>query len=112
VRRVGDECCTAEVTVRVLSGEWKVLIVWHLLQQRELRFSALRRRLGGVSEKMLTQQLRSLESHGVVSRKVHPVVPPRVEYSLTPLGRSLEPVVDAMCAWGERHRGAGRGGRS
>ena len=90
--------CPAETTLDVIGGRWKVPILWHLFDGTK-RFSELRRALAGVTQKMLTQQLRELERDGVVSRKVYPEVPPRVEYSLTDRGQSLRPVVDAMCKW-------------
>jgi DNA-binding HxlR family transcriptional regulator len=92
--------CPAERTLDVIGGRWKVPILWHLLQGT-LRFSELRRALPGVTQKMLTQQLRELERAGVVRRRVYPQVPPKVEYSLTDRGSSLKPVVDAMCKWGK-----------
>ena len=92
--------CPAERTLDVIGGRWKVPILWHLLK-KTLRFSELRRALPGVTQKMLTQQLRELERAGVVRRTVYPQVPPKVEYSLTERGASLKPVVDAMCKWGK-----------
>ena len=92
--------CPAEATLRVIGGRWKVPIVWHLFAGTR-RFSELRRGLPGVTQKMFTQQLRELERDGVLTRKVYPEVPPRVEYSLTDRGHSLKPVVDAMCKWGK-----------
>src|SRR5262245_48238854 len=91
--------CPAEMTLNIIGGRWKVLILWQLFQ-RECRFSELFRALDGITQKMLTQQLRELEKDGIVHRQVYPQVPPKVEYSLTPLGQSLRPVVDAMCEWG------------
>jgi DNA-binding HxlR family transcriptional regulator len=99
--------CPAETTLEVIGGRWKVPILW-LLFQGTRRFSELRRSLEGVTQKMLTQQLRELESDGIVNRKVYPQVPPKVEYSLTGEGQSLKPVVEAMCKWGKA-RGNGRG---
>jgi len=95
--------CPVETTLQVIAGRWKMVILYHLFEDTQ-RFSSLRRAIPGVTQKMLTQQLRELERDGVVSRRVYAEVPPRVEYSLTPLGRSLEPVMDAMCRWGTRHR--------
>lgn len=91
--------CPAEFTLGVIGGRWKVLILWHLFQETK-RFSELRRCLATVTQKMLTQQLRELEKDGIVRRQVYPQVPPKVEYSLTPRGQTLRPVVDAMCKWG------------
>jgi DNA-binding HxlR family transcriptional regulator len=90
--------CPAELTVHVIGGRWKAPIVYHLLSGTR-RFTELKRALGPVTPKMLTQQLRELEADGIVHREVYPQVPPRVEYSLTPRGRSLEPVIKAMCTW-------------
>ena len=95
--------CPAEYTLNVIGGRWKVLILWKLFQG-EHRFSALFRAMNGPTQKMLTQQLRELEHDGLVRRQVYAQVPPKVEYSLTPLGMSLKPVVNAMCAWGKKHR--------
>ena len=95
--------CPAEFTLGVIGGRWKVPIVWHLFGGAR-RFSELFRALKddsgkGVTQKMLTQQLRELERDGVVSRKVYAEVPPKVEYSLTERGLSLKPVVESMCRW-------------
>jgi DNA-binding HxlR family transcriptional regulator len=89
-----------ETTLAVIGGLWKVLVLRELLGGTK-RFSELRRALTGVTHRTLTQQLRELEAHGVVRRKVYRQVPPKVEYSLTPLGESLKPVLDAMHRWGE-----------
>ena len=95
--------CPAEITVDLLAGRWKIVILWFLLQDVQ-RFSDLRRRLTGVSQKVLTQQLREMEKDGIIVRKVFPDVPLKVEYSLTALGRSLEPIVAAMHQWGAAHQ--------
>ncbi len=92
--------CPAERTLDVVGGRWKVPIVWHLADGPK-RFSALQRDVGGVTQKALIQQLRELEADGVVARRVYAQVPPKVEYSLTPLGKSLMPIVLAMCKWGD-----------
>jgi DNA-binding HxlR family transcriptional regulator len=94
--------CPVEATLDVIGGKWKVLILFWL-QDQVWRFGELRRRIPHISERMLTQQLRELEENGIVHRKVHPVVPPRVEYSLTPYGRTLRPITDLMCEWGKKH---------
>ncbi|MGH9943669.1 MAG: winged helix-turn-helix transcriptional regulator [Pyrinomonadaceae bacterium] len=91
--------CPAETTLQIIGGRWKVLILFQLFQGVQ-RFSELQRALTGISQKMLTQQLREMERDGIVEREVFPQVPPRVEYSLTTLGDSLHPVIDAMCEWG------------
>ena len=94
--------CPAEYTLSRIGGRWKIPLIFHLLNSAK-RFSELARALDGVTQKMLTQQLREMERDGLVERKVFPEVPPRVEYSLTPLGKSLKPVVDSMCRWGLAH---------
>lgn len=91
--------CPVEVTLDAIDGRWKTLILWEL-RDKTLRFSEVRRRMPEITQRVLTQQLRELEADGIVRRKVYPVIPPRVEYSLTDLGRSLRPVLDVMCAWG------------
>lgn len=91
-----------EVTLEVIGGKWKSLLVYHLLQ-RPLRFSELKRLVPDITEKMLTQQLRELERDGVLSRTVFAEVPPRVEYRVTEHGATLKPVLEAMCQWGRSH---------
>lgn len=94
--------CPISLAQRLIGGKWKISILW-LLGQRTLRFGELRKSLPGITQKMLTQQLRELEEHSLVDRKVYPVVPPKVEYSLTDLGRELCPVLKQMCLWGQRY---------
>jgi DNA-binding HxlR family transcriptional regulator len=96
--------CPAEITLVVIGGRWKVLILFQLFQGVK-RFSELLRALEGVTQKMLTQQLREMEKDGIVRRTVYPQVPPKVEYSLTPLGETLKPIVGAMCKWGIQKQG-------
>ena len=91
-----------EVTLGVVGGKWKSVLVYHLLAG-PLRFSELKRRVPDITEKMLTQQLRELERAGVISRKVFAEVPPRVEYRATAHGATLKPVLEAMCNWGRSH---------
>ena len=95
------QSCPTEATLAVIGGRWKVPILWTLYADTH-RFGELSRQLTGITQKMLTQQLRELETDGLVHRKVYPEVPPRVEYSMTPLGRSLEPVLRSLTDWGER----------
>jgi DNA-binding HxlR family transcriptional regulator len=94
--------CPVEAAVEVFGGKWKALILWWL-QQRTWRFAELRRQIPGITEKMLTQQLRELEADGIVDRRVYPTVPPKVEYSLTEYGRSLKRALRAICDWGRNH---------
>jgi DNA-binding HxlR family transcriptional regulator len=94
--------CPVEAAVDVFGGKWKALILWWL-QQRTWRFAELHRQIPGVTEKMLTRQLRELEADGVVHRRVYATVPPKVEYSLTEYGRSLKRALQALCDWGRNH---------
>src|SRR6201987_3398690 len=94
-----------EASFRMLEGRWKMVIVFHLFDRGTLRFSELERAIPGVSQKMLIQQLRDLERDGVVSRIVHPVVPPKVEYRLTSGGEELCPALDELLFWAQRWKG-------
>jgi DNA-binding HxlR family transcriptional regulator len=94
--------CPVEATLAVIGGKWKVVILFWLRDDVR-RFSDLRRRIPGISERMLIQQLRELERDGIVHRDVHPQVPPKVEYSLTRYGHTLRPITDLMCDWGKKH---------
>lgn len=95
--------CPVETTLTIISDKWKVLILRDLMTGTK-RFGELKKSIGNVSQKVLTSQLRQMEESGVVSRKVYPEVPPRVEYSLTDLGKSLKPILDAMQNWGEGYK--------
>ena len=95
--------CPVETTLMLIGSKWKVLILRDLMPGTK-RFGELRRTLGSVSQKALTAQLRDMEACGLVNRRVYAEVPPRVEYSLTELGRSLRPILDAMWAWGEAYK--------
>jgi DNA-binding HxlR family transcriptional regulator len=94
-----------EETLKVLQGRWKLIILFYLFRDGTLRLSELERAIPGITQKVLIQQLRSLERHGVVSRLIHPVVPPRVEYSLTLWGQDLCPALDEMLYWAQRCKG-------
>ena len=93
-----------EEALKVLKGRWKLIILFYL-GDGTLRLSELERAIPGITQKMLVQQLRSLERDGVVSRFVHPVVPPKVEYSLTPRGHDLCPALDELLYWAQRGKG-------
>lgn len=95
--------CFFELTLQVMGGKWKPIILYHLSEARVLRFSELRRGMPGVTERMLTRQLRELEADGLVHRTVYREVPPRVEYGLTELGAGLVPILDQLRVWGERY---------
>lgn len=91
--------CPVEITLGVIGGKWKAMILYHL-QQGPARFNVLRRLIPGVTQRMLTQHLRELEADGIVTRTVLQVVPPHVEYAISPLGETLGPILDAMAHWG------------
>ena len=95
--------CPVETTLMLIGDKWKVLILRDLLPGTK-RFGELKKSIGTVSQRVLTAQLRDMERNGLVNRKVYPEVPPRVEYSLTELGRSLKPILDAMWDWGEEFK--------
>jgi len=94
--------CPVAATLELIGGKYKALILWHL-SGGTLRFSELHRRISGATPKMLTQQLRELESQELISRQVYPVIPPKVEYTLTELGRSLLPILVSMRDWGAEY---------
>ena len=96
--------CPVQATSNVLAGKWKVLIVWHL-SFGSRRFAEIRKLLPGISEKVLTDQLRELERDGVIKRHSANSVPPRVDYKLSDAGNELIPVMEAMCNWGTKHLG-------
>lgn len=91
--------CPVEVTLRLIGGKYKAVILWHL-SRGTLRYSELHRKMPRATDKMLAQQLRELEKDGLINRKVYPVVPPKTEYSMTDFGKTLFPILDAMCDWG------------
>ena len=95
--------CPVEVTLDLIDGKWKGVILYHL-QEGRLRFGELRKRLPGITQRMLTKQLRALEQDSLIVRKVYAEVPPRVDYELSETGLRLRPVIDALQAWGEDHR--------
>ena len=95
--------CPVETTLMLIGNKWKVLILRDLMEGTR-RFGELKRSIGSVSQKVLTQQLRAMEADGLVHREVYAEVPPRVEYSLTDLGLSLKPILDAMREWGEDYK--------
>jgi DNA-binding HxlR family transcriptional regulator len=98
---LNPDCPSRQVLDRI-ADKWTALIIYALSDGTH-RYSELQRRIGGVSQKMLTQTLRSLEDDGLIERKVYPVVPPMVEYSLTPLGSTLTEPLSAICQWAEKH---------
>jgi len=99
------ELCPVETTARIVGGRWKAAVLEQLFQGTK-RFSELKRAIRGITQRTLSQQLRQLQSTGIVERTVYPDTPPRVVYAVTPLGKSLRPLLDAMCHWGKSHSAA------
>ena len=97
------EKCPVETSIDVLAGKWKILILWYLRIETK-RYSELKKLLPRVTQKMLIQKLRELEEDGLVQREVYPVVPPKVEYSLTEYGKTLEPILKMLYKWGDIHK--------
>lgn len=95
--------CPVATTVQMIGSKWKLLIMRNLLQ-RPWRFNELKKDLEGISQKVLTDSLRSMEADGIITRTVYPEVPPRVEYALSDLGESMRPIMDAMAAWGTDYK--------
>ncbi len=95
--------CPVEVTLDLIDGKWKGVILFHL-QEGFLRFGELRRLMPGITQRMLTKQLRALEEDGLITRKVYAEVPPRVEYALSQTGERLRPVIDILRSWGLEHK--------
>jgi len=107
LRHVRLDCnpgCSVEAAISLIDGKWKCVVLFHLLRGTA-RFNEIRRRVPGVTQRMLTNQLRELEADGLITRKVYAQVPPKVEYSLSPLGRSLEPILVALKEWGDANIG-------
>jgi DNA-binding HxlR family transcriptional regulator len=96
-------CDSVQITVKVVGGKWKPPILY-LLGTGVMRFGQLKKAIGGITQKMLAQELKEMERDGLVNRKVYPVIPPKVEYSLTVYGKSLEPILKGMSEWGKKHK--------
>lgn len=95
--------CPVATTVQLIGGKWKILIIRNLMQQ-PWRFNELKRDLTGISQKVLTDSLRSMELDGIIKRKTYPEIPPHVEYSLSDLGKSMKPIIEAMAEWGINYK--------
>ena len=105
-RKIPD--CPVEMTLQLIGDKWKVLIIRDLMSATK-RFNELMRSVTGITQKVLTSHLRAMEQDGLLTRKVYPEVPPRVEYTLTETGRSLKPILDSMVAWGTDYKTAHAG---
>ena len=99
------ELCSVTKTMDVIGGKWKSVALFYMLE-RERRFNELRRLMPSITQRMLTLQLRELERDGLITRTIYPEVPPHVEYALTDLGRTLEPILRLLCSWGKENAGA------
>ena len=107
-KRADLPACPVETCVRLIGSKWRLLIMRDLLLNKTMRFKELQRSVGGISQKVLTSNLRDMEEAGLVIRRVYPEVPPHVEYSLTGTGESLRPITDAMWTWGEGYQAKAR----
>lgn len=96
--------CPVETTLTMIGNKWKVIILRDLFMNGVMRFGELKNSVGSISQKVLTSNLREMESDGLITRTVFPEVPPRVEYELTPLGNTLKPVLDSLWTWGENYK--------
>jgi len=100
LKKQEDFICPFEYGLEAISGKWKGLVLFYLGRLGTLRYSEIRRELKGITQKMLTQTLRTLEAQGLIDRHVYPVVPPKVEYTLTDKGKSLLPILESLQEWG------------
>lgn len=105
MRYIGDRSfnCEKELTLAVIGGKWKMLILWYLGKEGTKRFNELKSLMPGITQRMLVNQLRELEDDLIVHREVYPIVPPKVEYSLTKHGETLMPILDSMYNWGKNY---------
>lgn len=97
------DTCPMALGINVLSGKWKLQILWNIYNKKTIRFNELQRELGHITTKTLTEQLRELEEQKIIQRTVFPEVPPKVEYSFTELGETIEPVLKSLCDWGTQY---------
>mgnify|MGYP000493829637 CR=1 FL=1 len=99
-----SNACPMELGINILSGKWKLRILWNLYIKKVVRFNELKRNLGNITTKTLTEQLRELEDKKIIKRTIYPEIPPKVEYSLTETGYSLKPILESMDKWGVNYR--------
>ncbi len=97
-----NQGCPVEATLKIIGGKWKGVILYHLLK-KTFRFNELRRAMPDITQRMLTKQLRELETDRLISRKIYPEIPPKVEYSITEYGETLRPILSALQSWGKNH---------
>jgi DNA-binding HxlR family transcriptional regulator len=97
--------CPISTAIAIIGGKWKIPVLYNL-REKTLRFSEIKKALPQVTQKMLTQQLRELERDGMITRKVYAQVPPKVEYTITPIAKKLEPILDSLCKWGFEYQGS------
>lgn len=95
--------CTVELSLHVIGGKWKPVILYHLSREEMRRFGEIKKSMPNITQKMLTQQLRELEHDGLIHREVYAQVPPKVEYSLSEFGKSIMPIMESLCQWGQRY---------
>jgi len=105
---IDEKDCPVRTTMGIIGGKWKPIILYYVKSLGVCRFGELQRYIPHITKKMLTQQLRELERDGIIRRKVFPQVPPRVDYSLTKEGKTLEPILNSMAEWGAKHRASKR----
>ncbi|SDI45876.1 winged helix-turn-helix transcriptional regulator [Natribacillus halophilus] len=101
---IDPDQCQVEEALEIVVGKWKPIILLHLLKNGTMRFNELKRSVPNITQKMLTKHLRELEDEDIIARIVYPQVPPKVEYSITEYGRSLQPILEAMHEWGTKHQ--------
>lgn len=99
-----EKACPVELTLHIIGGKWKGIMIHILTEQKHVRFNELKRRIPGITQRMLTLQLRELEADGIVKREIEHTVPMKVEYSLTEQGKKLSPIIHSMRIWGEEYR--------
>ena len=98
-----SNACPMELGINILSGKWKLRILWNLYIKKVVRFNELKRNLGNITTKTLTEQLRELEDKKIIKRTIYPEIPPKVEYSLTDIGNTIGPVLKTLCDWGNEY---------
>ena len=98
-----SDICPMDLGINILSGKWKLRILWNIYNKKIIRFNELQKVLGNITTKTLTEQLRELEDKKIIKRTVYPEIPPKVEYSLTETGKTIEPVLKSLCEWGKEY---------